>query len=109
MPKVYGDPFSAKIVVVSWGSLKGSMLDVLEKLSSVAFVHFSFVYPLDKEKIKKFLKPWANKLVLIENNSFGQFGNIIEGLGFEFKEKILKYDGRLFYPEEIVESLNSLL
>ena len=109
MPKVYGDPFSAKIVIISWGSLKGPILDALDKLSDVALVYFSFVHPWDKEKVKDFIKPFSEKLVLVENNSFGQFGSLIESLGFSFKKKILKYDGRPFYPEEIVESLKELL
>ncbi len=109
LPKVYGDLKKAKYVVVGWGSTKGPALDALEKLDNFAYVHFTHIWPLDREKVKKLLEPAKDKLVLLENNSFGQFGSIIEGLGFSFVKKILKYDGRPFYAEEIVESLKSLL
>jgi len=40
--------------------------------------------------------------VLVENNMEGQLGNLIrEKTGFDIKDKILKFDGRPFFSEEI--------
>lgn len=109
LPKVYGDLSKAKLVLVGWGSVKGPVLDVIKNFSDLAFVHFSFIWPMDKKRVRKVFEGVEDKLILVENNSFGQFGSLIEGLGLSFKEKILKYDGRPFYPEEIIASLKKLL
>jgi 2-oxoglutarate ferredoxin oxidoreductase subunit alpha len=44
------------------------------------------------------------RYILVENNSTGQFGKLLQmETGISIDEKVLKYDGRPFYPEEIVE------
>jgi len=109
-PKIYGDIKAAEIVFVAWGSSKGVVLEAQKILGSqgkkTALIHFTYVYPLDKEKIKKIFI--GNKrYVLVENNSDAQFGKLLQQqTGIEINEKILKYDGRPFWPEEIVNYLN---
>ena len=47
----------------------------------------------------------GKKFFMVEQNSTAQLGQLIkEQVGFSFSEAILKYDGRPFYPNEIVES-----
>jgi 2-oxoglutarate ferredoxin oxidoreductase subunit alpha len=51
----------------------------------------------------------ASKTLIIENNHDGQLaGWIKEQTGVEIKNKLLKYDGRPFYPEEIVKKVKDL-
>ncbi len=106
MPKVYGEIDKSEIVFVSWGSTKGAILQAqkllkAKKINSV-FIHFNHLYPLDKEKITKLLNQ-NKKYLLVENNSWGQFGKLLAiETGIEIKEKILKYDGRPITAEEIV-------
>jgi 2-oxoglutarate ferredoxin oxidoreductase subunit alpha len=53
--------------------------------------------------------PKAKHIVDIECNYTGQLANIIrEKTGIEIKDRYLKFDGRMIYPEEIIEKLNSV-
>jgi 2-oxoglutarate ferredoxin oxidoreductase subunit alpha len=46
----------------------------------------------------------SKRIIDVEQNSTGQLAALIrEHTGIEIKEKILKYDGRPFFPEEIAE------
>lgn len=106
MPKIYGDLISAETVIVSWGSMKGPILDAQTLLAgthSMAYIHFTHVYPMDEKKIQAlFADLAAKRIILVENNSHAQFGQLLrQQTGIEIKEKLLKYDGRPFWPEEI--------
>ncbi|MBI4009428.1 2-oxoacid:acceptor oxidoreductase subunit alpha [Candidatus Roizmanbacteria bacterium] len=107
--KVYGDIDKSDVVFVSWGSMKGPILESQKMLKGkeveTAFIHFNHLYPLDKEKIAPLFK--SNKrYILVENNSHAQFGKLLlMETGIEIKEKLLKYDGRPFWPEEIVNKV----
>ena len=110
-PKFYGD-LEAKLVFVSWGSTKGSLIEAQKQLEKkgkqIGFIHFTHVYPLDREKINQLFKK-NKRYVLVENNSQGQFGKLLlQETGIEIKEKILKYDGRPIWPEEIVSYVKKL-
>ncbi len=108
LPKFYGDE-NAELVFVSWGSNKGIILEVQKKLREknikTGFWHFSYLYPLDKKKIVSIFKK-DKKYILLENNSWGQFGKLLAAeTGIVINDKILKYDGRQFMPEEILIKL----
>lgn len=105
-PNLYG-PETAEITFVTWGSNKGIVLEAMEMLSargiSANCLHYNWVYPFPTEESRQMLKA-AKRLVGVEQNSTGQFMSLIrEHTGVEIQEKLLKYDGRPFYPEEIAE------
>lgn len=109
-PKLYGES-DAEITLVGWGSMKLPVLEVLKNRAAelagkkINFLHFSHLWPLDSEKIKAILNS-CKRLVLIENNSTAQLGQLIcEQTGIEIKEKILRYDGRPIYPSQIINYL----
>lgn len=107
LPKVYGDLEKSEIVFVSWGSNKGAVLQAQKLLSkkgtSSAFIHFNHIYPLDKEKVTALLNQ-NKKYILVENNSWGQFGKLLTmETGVEIGEKFLKYNGRPIWAEEIIK------
>ncbi len=108
-PKVYGDLNATEIVFVSWGSTKGVILSAQKLLAKkgvkTSFIHFTHVYPMNKDLIKPMFSE-NKRYVLVENNFYGQFGKLLRlEVGVEINEKILKYDGRPFWPEEIVDRL----
>ncbi|MCR4276499.1 MAG: 2-oxoacid:acceptor oxidoreductase subunit alpha [Candidatus Roizmanbacteria bacterium] len=110
MPTVYGDLEGSEIVFVSWGSTKGIVMQaqklLLDKKVNSAFVHFNHIYPLDIDKTKELFNKQYKKYILVENNSWGQFGKLLKmETGFEFKEKLLRYDGRPITVEEIIKKL----
>lgn len=111
-PVLYG-PKEADLTLVSWGSNKGPILEALEILKEkgkkVNYLHFAYVWPLPKEEVKKALED-TNKTLLLEVNKFAQFGGIInEYTDIKLKNTFLKYGGRQFWPEEIVERVNKEL
>ncbi|EKE14922.1 MAG: hypothetical protein ACD_12C00245G0014 [uncultured bacterium] len=111
-PKIYGDLEKSETVFVSWGSTKGIILQAQKLLKTKgiesAFIHFNHIYPLDKDKITELLKQ-NKKYVLIENNSWGQFGKLLTmETGIEIEEKILRYDGRPITATEIVHKVIKL-
>jgi 2-oxoglutarate ferredoxin oxidoreductase subunit alpha len=107
-PQVYGDQES-DITFVSWGSSRGPVIDAMELLrqkgKKCKLVHFTWLYPFPVEETSKLLSS-ATRIVDVEQNSTGQLASLIrEHTGILIKEKVLKYDGRPFYPEEIMEAV----
>jgi len=110
-PKVYGDK-NADITIVAWGSMKLPALEALHRLKqdkiSANLVHFTFLYPLDEKKVNSVLEK-AKHTIMIENNSTGQFAGMLKQYcSWEPNFLLLKYTGRPFYAEEIVEEVEKL-
>ncbi len=110
-PKVYG-PEDADISLIAWGSTKGPALEAIRLLEEegvkVNFIHPVFLHPFPKDTMTDFLKK-AKKTLLIEGNHDAQLGQLIrEHTLMDVDEKLLKWDGRPFYPREIVEKVKSL-
>ncbi len=109
-PKIYGDLENASLVFVSWGSNKEAILAAIKELQEEnqidsALIHFSYLYPLDKEILSSLFNQ-NKQYILIENNSFGQLGRLLSmSLGIEIGKKILRYDGRPITSYFIIEEL----
>ncbi len=112
-PTVYGDK-EALITLIGWGSTKGPVLDALKILDErgikAKFLHLTYLNPLPLEFLEKFFKDIdPHKTLLLEQNYTSQLGGWIrEKVGFEAGHRFLKYDGRIFYPEEIIERINQM-
>ena len=109
LPKVYGDLEKAELVFISWGSTKRPVFEaqrlLKEKGKETALIHFTHVFPLSEEKVKPLFKD-GKRYILVENNGEGQFGKLLrQETGVEIKEKLLKYDGRMFTALEILKQL----
>ena len=105
-PHLYGKS-NSNTVLVGWGSVKNTVLDVIEKGNEIAYLHYEYIYPL-KTKMLEELIGKEKRLILVENNQSGQLGALIkEELGYEFNEKLLKYDARPFFVEDILDFLNN--
>ena len=106
-PEVFG-PEDADITVLSWGSNKGSILEAIKSFSNVNYVHVTWMNPFPTEFLTNVLSK-AKNVVDIECNYTGQLADLVrEKTGIEIKDRILKLDGRVIYPQEIVEKLNSV-
>lgn len=132
-PKIYGVTNGADISFIGWGSCKNVMLDIIrlyaEKKVKVNYLHYSYVYPFKMRAAQEFFR--KNKNVnLIEGNYQGQLGNIVEaavseansygngrnkgsvkgiGNGFQFKKRLLKYNGRPFFTDDVEKFINKNL
>lgn len=105
------------LLIVSWGSNKGVILDVMNEFSlstkpktiNIAYLHYVYLWPMKTEKLRA-LMSMAKRTMLIECNAQGQLGMVINmASGLDIQEKILKYDGRPFFFNELVSILSSKL
>lgn len=99
------------INLIGWGStfciVKDVMKKYLEEDITVNYLHVEYLWPLKTETIEKFLTENENT-ILIECNSQGQLGKLIKmETGKDIKNKILKWDGRPFFVEELIEKINA--
>jgi 2-oxoglutarate ferredoxin oxidoreductase subunit alpha len=112
-PLIYGDPLTAKIKIVSWGSNKPTILAAMQALEETgvpcSLLQIQYLWPLKTEVLTKYLEgnvPTA----IFEVNSGGQLASLLKSeTGFAIPNKFLKYDGRPFYYEEVLADLRSLL
>jgi len=104
-PILYG-PKTASQTLISWGSNKGVILQALSQLKSTNFIHFPSVWPFPAQAFQALVQG-SSKLITLECNSTGQLNQLIrQQTGLEIKDKLLKYDGRPFFPYEIVNQLS---
>ncbi len=107
-PTLYGEP-DADITFVSWGSSRGPVIDAIAMLKEQGIranlYHFTWMFPFASEKVTELLKN-AKRIIDVEQNATGQLAALIrEHTSIDIKEKILKFDGRPFFPEDIVENV----
>lgn len=104
---LYG-PEEAEYTIVSWGSTKGVILDVLDDLNKyykINFLQLILLKPFPTEDIIPILKK-AKTLIGIEFNYSGQLCNLIrKETGISIEKRILKWNGRSFSREEIFKSV----
>ncbi len=110
-PRIYG-PTDAEITIWSWGSCKGPILEAMnilnQKEKKVNLIHFTYLYPFDSEVIEGIIGG-TNKNIVVENNKTSQLAKIIMmNTGYKIKNKILKYSGRQFLPEEIINGIEKI-
>jgi 2-oxoglutarate ferredoxin oxidoreductase subunit alpha len=108
VPQIIGDIEKSSTVFVGWGSTKGVGMEAVRKAKEmgkeIAYIHFSYLYPLDKAKIKSMISDSSKKYVLVENNSEGQLGKLLQmEIGVSLEQKILRYDGRPLTVEQLLE------
>jgi len=106
-PDYWGD--KPDLLLVSWGSSKGSSLEAASLMRSsgqrVASLHFSQVWPLVPEQFIDFLRE-SRQVVGVEGNATGQFAGLIRReTGFEIQKRISRYDGLPITPEYILRHL----
>lgn len=102
--KLHG-PAAAELTIVGWGSTKGAILEALEQLKhdgiKANFLQIVTVWPFPALAVKDRLQK-ASQTLLVEGNYTAQLGGLItEQTTLSIEDKLLKYDGRPIYPEEI--------
>lgn len=95
----------SKNVIVFWGSTKGAILDSIKNLD-VKAVQIKYLEPFPEKVVKEL----RGNLILVENNSTGQLGDLIrEKTGIEIKKKILRYDARPFFADELKDEIRRMI
>lgn len=107
-PLFFGND-KAKKLIISWGSLKGPILEALESMKNkddYMFLQLRTLWPINPDL--KILIEKFKEIIVIENNQTSQVTQILKSqFDFNPTKTILKYDGRPFFPEEIVKKLSN--
>lgn len=108
-------PQKSVLTFVSWGSVKNTISDVIDLWNkahpkkSINLLHYEYIYPVKISKLLDLISS-AQPLVLLENNAFGQLGALLTShTRYHFSDKLLKFDGRPFFIEELIEYLEKKL
>ena len=110
---IYG-PKDPDLTLVGYGSVTGIVLDAMDALAdqggpSIGFVQVRLMRPFPVQEVTEALSG-ANRLALIEGSFSGNLAGLIrEHTGIHIPQKLLKYDGRPFSEEELVEAITQAL
>ncbi len=98
-------------LLIGWGSTKGAIFDAITdsnlktQNSKLAYLHYTYLWPLKTERFMKLVSK-AKKTILIEGNYQGQLGMLLrQETGIPIHHKILKYDGRPFFVDELQKEI----
>jgi 2-oxoglutarate ferredoxin oxidoreductase subunit alpha len=102
-----------EMLLVSWGSSSDVIRDVLrsDELSQrkIASLHYTYLWPLRTDRLER-LASQAARVVLVEQSYRGQLGMLIRmECGLNITEKILKFDGRPLFYDEVLTLLREKL
>ena len=108
-------PQESVLTFVSWGSVRNTICDVMNLWNkahpqkSINLLHYEYIYPVKISKLLDLIAH-AQPLVLLENNAFGQLGALLTvHTRYHFTDKLLKFDGRPFFVEDLIEYLEQKL
>jgi len=104
---------SGDVAIISWGSTKGAILDMMEKLEAegtkVKFIQIRLMSPFPSELVNSMLKG-VKTVIDIEMNYTGQLGSLIrQHVGREVDFKIVKYNGRPMSLDEVYNAVKRIM
>jgi len=113
MQRVVGCCGDGELLLVGWGSSKGPIKESVDRLReegiSAGCIHISDIWPFRVDLVRKALSS-CKTFFVVEQNSTAQLGRLIrEQTGLAYKGSVLKYDGRPFFPDEIVRGTKAYL
>ena len=99
----------SEILLVGWGSTKGAIHEAVDLLRGqgydVGALHFVDLWPFPGKAMATVIDK-AQKIFMVELNGYAQLGLLIrQQTGLNYSGALLKYDGRPFYPYEIIEGI----
>jgi len=111
-PIIYGNEDS-EVLLVGWGSTKRPILEAMrlleERKIKIKLMHLVYMFPFPTEFVKKQIEK-AKIVIDIENNSTAQLNSLIrENCLIDIKNKILKFDGREFFPIALADEIEKLV
>src|SRR5918996_1155987 len=104
---------NSDIVITSWGSTKGVILDTLDELNKegikIKFVQVKLLNPFPQQLLKKLLHP-AKTIINIEMNYSSQLAKLIkQNLQREIDYELVKYNGRPISCDEIYKVIKEIV
>ena len=106
-------PTAAPVTLVSWGSTHGAVREAMAALKreriEVASIEFIDIYPLPADKLREMLSK-ERYTIMVEGNQTGQLERLVRAeTGWSPNDRLLKYDGEPFWPEEIVAKVKAVM
>ena len=103
---------NSEILIISWGSTKGAILDALDQLNhngiKIGFIQIKLLNPFPTQTVKKMIAN-ASTIITIEMNYSSQLSQLInQNLKKEIDYEIVKYNGRPISMNEIYDVLKSI-
>jgi len=97
----------AETALLGWGSTYGALAETVRRLRAggrkISHVQLTRLWPFPSGELRRQLEGHG-KIVVAENNSLGQLGRLMRAeSGIRADESILKYDGRPFSVNDILE------
>lgn len=110
-PHCQGEPGSLPVKTMSSSpelSTNANTPDNSEnKPVKINYLHFTYLWPLKTDKLIEFFQQNSN-VHLIEGNATGQLGQLIaKETDLKFVGKLLKYNGRPFYVEDVANYIKN--
>ncbi len=110
--KVYGSS-NSDITIISWGTVKGPVLDAMEKLEGegikVRYVHIKTFIPFPVKTIDEVFKS-ASRIAVVDYNMLAQTSLAIRMFtGHKAPHVIQKFTGRALQEQEIVRAVKEIL
>ncbi|MBI4181487.1 MAG: 2-oxoacid:acceptor oxidoreductase subunit alpha [Candidatus Aenigmarchaeota archaeon] len=111
-PQLLG-PAQAEVTFVAWGSSKGPVQEAIRILGQEGYacnlLQIPCLNPFPAAFVQQVLAG-ARKPVIVEGNMTSQLNSLIrEHCLRDVPDKILKYDGRPFHPEDIADEVRKLV
>lgn len=103
----------ADILVASWGSTKGSIVDAIEPLSKlgikIKFLQLKMLFPFPKNEVQPLINE-AKKIIVIENNYSSQLSSLLKEHTFrEPDHYLLKWTGRAISRTEVINGVEKVI
>jgi 2-oxoglutarate/2-oxoacid ferredoxin oxidoreductase subunit alpha len=97
------------LLAIGWGSTGEIVRDIMRsdelRGRSIAYLHYTYLWPLRTQELQRLAKR-SKRIVLVEQNYQGQLGMLIRmECGLDIPDKILKYDCRPFFYDELLSSV----
>ncbi|MFO7930934.1 MAG: 2-oxoacid:acceptor oxidoreductase subunit alpha, partial [Desulfosalsimonas sp.] len=101
----------SSLLLVGWGSTAGIIRESVEMLRrdgvDAGAVLFTDIWPFPEAEVSRILDQ-CRSFYMVEQNISAQLGCLIrERTGKQFDHAIVKYDGRPFFPLEVVKQVKS--
>jgi 2-oxoglutarate/2-oxoacid ferredoxin oxidoreductase subunit alpha len=108
-PAEVDEPTEIDLLIISWGSTTDVVEDVMRanplRGYRLASLHYTYLWPLCTAMLQNLVER-AKHSVVVEQNFQGQLGMLIRmECGLDIPDKILKYDGRPFFYDELLSQL----
>ncbi|MEM0140708.1 MAG: 2-oxoacid:ferredoxin oxidoreductase subunit alpha [Thermoplasmatales archaeon] len=110
--QLYGDK-NADFTVLSWGTNKGVILSVLERLKKEGikgnFLYVKLMAPFPAELVSRYLGK-SKRIIDLENNYTGQLSSLVrQNCGIVVNDYLLKYNGRHVTDDEVYDGIKRIL